>query len=143
MTTLYQLDPTGGSAMDLGQLQGGAQISGKKRKAKTTRYRTEKQNKGKGRAVEGELSDKESSCREEDLFLDEDEDGFEVDKEAGDRNHSLPMTREDMDKVMVWSYSKYPAPAPGAEFCEKDREVATKHLLFCAYTSVGWTLWTR
>ncbi|KAJ7192757.1 hypothetical protein GGX14DRAFT_528316 [Mycena pura] len=64
--------------------------------------------------------------------------------DGGDRVHSLAMSKEYMEKMFAWSDSicapaTYfnPLPSP-AESLER-----TKHLMFKAFVSTGWTVWTR
>ncbi|KAJ7200612.1 hypothetical protein GGX14DRAFT_659990 [Mycena pura] len=64
--------------------------------------------------------------------------------DGSDRVHSLAMSKEYMEKMFAWSDSicapaTYfnPLPSP-AESLER-----MKHLMFKAFVSTGWTVWTR
>ncbi|KAJ7496322.1 hypothetical protein B0H11DRAFT_1715957 [Mycena galericulata] len=65
-------------------------------------------------------------------------------QDGGDRTHSLAMTKEFMAKLFTWSDEVCP---PSTYFnTTKTREeltLATKHLMFKAFSSTGWTIWTR
>ena len=64
--------------------------------------------------------------------------------EGGDRKHSLAMSKEYMEKMFEWSESV----CPGESYKAKPKSVEeqaqrTKHLQFKAFSSTGWTVWSR
>ncbi|KAJ7814603.1 hypothetical protein B0H14DRAFT_2604000 [Mycena olivaceomarginata] len=63
---------------------------------------------------------------------------------AGERTHSLAMTKEYMAKVFAWSDGVCP---PSTYFSavktKEELTLVTKHLMYKAFSSTGWTIWTR
>ncbi|KIK34503.1 hypothetical protein CY34DRAFT_17678 [Suillus luteus UH-Slu-Lm8-n1] len=72
--------------------------------------------------------------------------------EGGSRNHASAMTIEDMQKLMAWSYSQCPdgivshihQSIEGRSTLEAaDVILAQRHLMVCAFSPTGITIWTR
>lgn len=64
--------------------------------------------------------------------------------EGGDRNHSVPMSKEHMEKMFAWSESmcsKESLRTPAKTMEEQGNR--TKHLEFRAFAATAWTIWTR
>ncbi|KAF9220457.1 hypothetical protein BS17DRAFT_810670 [Gyrodon lividus] len=78
--------------------------------------------------------------------------------EGGDRKHSLPMSKDYMDRILNWSQKACPE-LEGAlgwlrcslsgellsplNMCVKQRTVVTRHLGQIAFGTTAWTLWAR
>ncbi|KAJ7797476.1 hypothetical protein B0H14DRAFT_2618961 [Mycena olivaceomarginata] len=64
--------------------------------------------------------------------------------DGGERTHSLAMTKEYMAKVFAWSDGVCP---PSTYFSavktKEELTLVTKHLMYKAFSSTGWTIWTR
>ncbi|KAJ7435010.1 hypothetical protein B0H11DRAFT_1937995 [Mycena galericulata] len=65
-------------------------------------------------------------------------------QDSGDRTHSLAMTKEYMEKMFAWSDTICP-PATyfSAPQTREELTLRTKHLMFKAFSSTGWTIWSR
>ena len=71
--------------------------------------------------------------------------------EGGDRKHSLAMTKEYMERVLKWSESQCPTKmiehlakeGQNRELSVEERSLITKHLEYRAFSSTGWTVWSR
>ena len=69
--------------------------------------------------------------------------------EGGDRNHSLAMSKEYMERMLQWSESKVSTESAhrfmkGSELASSnERTLMTKHLEFRAFASTAWTVWSR
>ncbi|KAL0960983.1 hypothetical protein HGRIS_005980 [Hohenbuehelia grisea] len=62
--------------------------------------------------------------------------------EGGDRTHSLAMSKDFMDKMFGWSFRESPTCSDLP--CDlATQAIRTKHSEFRAFSSLGWTLWTR
>ena len=74
------------------------------------------------------------------------------------REHSLAMKREDMDKIFTWAQSDCPEirsalhfinamltkePTAKMHMTDEVEHQVTKRLEFLAFTSMAWILWTR
>ncbi|KAJ7761353.1 hypothetical protein B0H16DRAFT_1312284 [Mycena metata] len=63
---------------------------------------------------------------------------------GGERTHSLAMSKENMAQIIMWSDK---VCLPTTYFSEaktaQERSLRTKHLMFKAFSSTGWTTWTR
>lgn len=64
--------------------------------------------------------------------------------EGGDRKHSLAMSKQHMDRIFEWSERVCPSEVFEEEVKDRDSQVLQfKHLLFRAFASTSWTVWTR
>lgn len=64
--------------------------------------------------------------------------------EGGDRNHSLAMSKEHMEKIMAWSERMYPAESYNEKITDLNvRTQMMRHLEFRAFASTAWTIWSR
>jgi hypothetical protein len=72
--------------------------------------------------------------------------------EGGSRNHASAMTIEDMQKLMAWSYSWCPdkvvshvhqSVEGGPTLDMADVILAQRHLMVCAFSATGITIWTQ
>ncbi|KAL0957016.1 hypothetical protein HGRIS_003117 [Hohenbuehelia grisea] len=62
--------------------------------------------------------------------------------EGGDRTHSLAMSKDFMDRMFGWSFRESPTCSDLP--CDlATQAIRTKHSEFRAFSSLGWTLWTR
>lgn len=62
----------------------------------------------------------------------------------GVRNHSGAMSLQYLQCIYNWSLRECPVTFPVAETLTlKDRALIHKHLAWRAFSSFGWTLWTR
>ncbi|GBE83276.1 hypothetical protein SCP_0503240 [Sparassis crispa] len=64
--------------------------------------------------------------------------------DGGERTHSAAMQYEYLDQVIKWSESVCPEISvhiPPVDV--ESRHVTTKHLLFRAFATTGWTIWSR
>ncbi|KAJ7022524.1 hypothetical protein C8F04DRAFT_1272533 [Mycena alexandri] len=65
-------------------------------------------------------------------------------QDGGERTHSLAMSKENMARIFSWSDKVCP---PETYFAEAkttgERTLRTKHLMYKAFSSTGWTIWTR
>ncbi|KAF9242145.1 hypothetical protein BU15DRAFT_44465 [Melanogaster broomeanus] len=62
--------------------------------------------------------------------------------EDGDRKHSLPMSKDFMDRMLAWSLEACPL-LDEALRALKQRTLVTRHLEQIAFAATAWTLWTR
>jgi hypothetical protein len=72
--------------------------------------------------------------------------------EGGTRNHASAMRIEDMRKLMAWSYNQCPDEVvsriyrhlqAGEALDIADVVLAQRHLMVRAFSTTGFTIWTR
>lgn len=64
--------------------------------------------------------------------------------EGGEQMHSLTMSKLVMDKLYTWSIYECPSAKFGLLLKDLENLKSTAgHLHFCAFSSTGWTVWSR
>jgi len=64
--------------------------------------------------------------------------------ESGERQHSLAMSKQFMDKLFEWSMRVCPIKKVDSLPMDLDTlKLTAEHLHFRAFASTGWTVWSR